>query len=352
MKTVFKNAEINNKITDIITEDGIITSLEKTPLHGFDLGGKTIIPGLVDIHIHGCGGFDTTDGGAVDISRVLAAHGTTSFLPTVMTAPEKRIEMLTSSVPTADGARILGYHLEGPYISPEYAGAQNPNYMTASNEEEFKKFKNVLMMTLAPEVEGAEEFIKNCETHISLGHTACDYNTAMKAFAAGADCVTHAFNAMKPIHHRAPGLIPAAADADAYVQVICDEIHIHPSVIRMLYKIFGSERIILISDSVPAAGLPDGEYTLGGDRVIVKESIARTPDGALAGSTSFLLDCVKHAADFGIPFCDAVKMATETPAKYLKKKLGKIEVGFPADFIALDESRNLKLTVIGGKIFR
>lgn len=352
MKTVFKNAKIRHKLTDITVEDGIITSLQKTPLDGYDIDGKTVIPGLVDIHIHGCGGFDSTDGEVASVSGVLASHGTTSFLPTVMTAPVKHIRELTNKIPDVRGAKVLGFHLEGPYISPEYAGAQNPSYMTEPNLDEFRSFNNVKMVTLAPELAGSENFIENCGAHVSLGHTACDYDTAMRAFAAGADCLTHTFNAMKPIHHRAPGMIPAAVDAGAYVQVICDGVHIHPSVIRMLYKLFGADKMILISDSMPAAGLPDGEYTLGGDRVTVADGIARTPDGALAGSTSFLLDCVKQAVKFGIPFDDAVKMATETPAKYLGEKLGKIEVGYPADFLVFDELFNLTSTVVNGEIFR
>lgn len=350
MKAVFKNAVIHGRVTDITVEDGVITSLEPCDLPGVDIGGKTVIPGLVDIHIHGCGGFDSTDGETADIAPILAQHGTTSFLPTIMTAPADRIKALTSAIPETEGAKVLGYHLEGPYISPQYAGAQNEKYMKEPDIEEFKEFGNTEMVTLAPELHGAMEFIKNCGVHVSLGHTACDYDTAVMAFNAGADCLTHTFNAMKPIHHRAPGMIPAAADCKAYVQVICDGIHIHPSVIRLLYKLFGADKMILISDSMPAAGLPDGEYTLGGDRVIVKEGVARTPDGALAGSTSFLLDCVKHATDFGIPFDDAVKMAATTPAAYLNKKLGKLEVGYPADFLVLNGSLDLEATVINGEI--
>lgn len=350
MKSVFKNAKIHGRLTDITVEDGVLTSPEPSVLPGYDIGGKTVIPGLVDIHIHGCGGFDSTDGQTADIAPILAAHGTTSFLPTIMTAPSEKIKKLTSEIPESKGAKILGYHLEGPYLSLKYAGAQNEKYMKLPDIDSFNKFKNTKIVTLAPELPGALDFIKECKAHMSLGHSGSDYETAVKAFESGADCLTHMFNAMKPIHHRAPGMVPAAADCGAYVQVICDGIHIHPSVIRMLYKLFGADKMILISDSMPAAGLPDGEYTLGGDRVIVKAGVARTPNGALAGSTSFLLDCVKHAVDFGIPFDDAVKMATSTPAGYLNEKLGKLEVGYPADFLVLNGSLDLETTVINGEI--
>ena len=277
------------------------------------------------------------------------------FAETVKADPKCTLGLATGSTPVGTYKRLVERFRNGELDFSgvtTYAGAQNPSYMRKPQLEEFKDFNNIKMVTLASELEGSESFIENCGVHISLGHTACDYDTAMKAFAAGADCLTHTFNAMKPIHHRAPGMIPAAADAGAYAQVICDGVHIHPSVIRMLYKLFGADKMILISDSMPAAGLPDGEYTLGGDRVTVTDGIARTPDGALAGSTSFLLDCVKQAVKFGIPFDDAVKMATETPAKYLGEKLGKIEVGYPADFLVFDESFNLTSTIINGEIFR
>jgi N-acetylglucosamine-6-phosphate deacetylase len=351
MTTVFKNALIGRKTTDISVENSVIVSLDSTAGGGIDIRGKRVIPGLIDIHTHGCGGFDSSDGEAAKIAPIEARHGTTALLPTLMTAPIEKIRKLTDNIPKARGAKILGYNLEGPYISPKYAGAQDTSYMTAPNINDFKTIKNSPMITLAPELDGAVDFIKSCEAHVSLGHTACDYDTAMRAFAAGADCITHTFNAMTPIRHREPGIIPAAADAGAFAQVICDGVHIHPAVIRMLYKLFGADKMILISDSMSAAGLSDGEYTLGGSRVTVRKHIAHTPNGAIAGSTSFLLDCVKKAVEFGIPFDDAVKMASETPARYLSRKLGRLEIGYPADFVVLDDSLDPCMTVIDGTIY-
>ena len=339
---IFKNAFINGEIKDIKTENGKITEIGKISGEGEDLEGKTLIAGLIDIHTHGAKGVDTMDGENIEkISEYLGKNGVTSYLPTTMTVDMKDIKKVTDKIPETAGARILGYHLEGPYISKERKGAQNEKYIKAPDLEEFKALKNIKMVTLAPELPGSMEFIKKCGAAVSIGHTSCDYETAAEAIKAGAACLTHTFNAMPPLNHRNPGPIGAAIDENIYVQVICDGLHLHKSVVKMLYKTFGADRMILISDSMRATGLSDGEYEFGGQPIDVIDGVARTKGGALAGSTTNLLGCVKKAIEFGIPKEDAFKMASETPAKLLGLKKGKIEVGYDAEFAVLDDDMNV-----------
>ena len=346
---VFKNLNLNGKITDIVCDGGIIKSVGKTDAKGVDLGGRKVYPGLIDIHTHGIGGFDTMDAVPEKTAPLYAACGTTTFYPTTMTASHGDIVRAIKVNTAVVGATIEGFHLEGPYINKKYCGAQNTEYIRNPDVSEFAGFDNVKIVTLAPELDGAEEYIKKSPAVICVGHTAADYAAVCAAADAGLKCVTHTFNAMPPLHHREPAVGGAAYDKNLYVQVICDGIHIHPAVIRMLYKLFGAGKMILISDSMRATLLPDGEYDLGGQKTIVKNKIARTETGALAGSTSTLFDCVKHAVEFGIPERDAFRMASETPAKMMGLKKGAIKVGYACDFIALDEKGDIAAVVIGGE---
>lgn len=348
---IYKNALIDGKITDIEIENGKIKRLGTLDGDGFDIGKLKVFAGLVDIHSHGCVGYDTMDGNHLsEMSRFLAENGTTTWYPTTMTMDAEAIRRVTEELPSIEnGANVLGFHMEGPYISPKHKGAQNEKYIKNPDSEEFKTFNNMKMVTIAPEENGGIDFIKNCGEIVSLGHTDADYDCAVKAIKAGAKCLTHTFNAMPPLHHRNPGVIGAAIDENIYVQVICDGIHIHKSVIKMLYRTFGAERMILISDSMRATGLSDGEYEFGGQKIDVVNSVARTCDGAIAGSTSTLLTCVKKAVEFGIPESDAFKMASETPSVLMGINKGKLEVGYDADFIAVDENYNIKMCVINGE---
>ncbi|HAL63844.1 MAG TPA: N-acetylglucosamine-6-phosphate deacetylase [Clostridiales bacterium] len=337
---IYKNAKINGEIKDIRIENGKFTEIGKINETGIDLQGQTVIPGLIDIHTHGAVGVDTMDGKDIEkISEYLLENGITSWLPTTMTVDMEDIKRVTDTIPETKGAKILGYHLEGPYISKNRKGAQNEKYIKNPDITEFESLKNIKMVTLAPELSGSMEFIQKCNAVVSIGHTDCDYETAVNAIKNGAKCLTHTFNAMPPLNHRNPGPIGAAIDENIYVQVICDGLHIHKSVITMLYRTFGADRMILISDSMRATGISDGEYEFGGQMIDVKNGIARTKDGALAGSTSNLMDCVKKAISFGIPKADAIKMASETPAKLLGVKKGKIEVGYDADFVVVDDEK-------------
>lgn len=353
MRKIYKNALIDGTVTDITVEDGKFLSLEKTPNDGLDLCGKKVYPGLIDIHTHGCMGADTMDNELENMPSYYAKEGVTSYLPTTMTASMDALKKITDTdTSKLKGAKVLGFHLEGPFIADKFKGAQNGKYIQNPNLEEFNKLKNVKMVTIAPELDGSMEFIKNCNCCVSLGHTGADYETALAAIDAGAACLTHTFNAMPPLHHRNPSVIGAASDRNIYAQVICDGLHIHPSAIRILYKIFGADRMVLISDSMRATGLSDGKYDLGGQEVTVKNNSARLSDGTLAGSISTLLNCVRCAVKFGICEKDAFKMASETPANLLgEKNLGKIEVGCDADFIVLDGELNILKTVINGEIF-
>ena len=193
------------------------------------------------------------------------------------------------------------------------------------------------------------EFIKNCPAVVSLGHTEADYDTVMAAAEAGAKCLTHTFNVMPGIHHRAPGPIPAGADSGMYAQLICDGLHIHPAAVRFLIKAYGKEKVVLISDSMAATGLGDGEYSFGGQSITVKDGAARTEGGNLAGSTTNLFDCVKCAISFGIPEEDAVYMATESPAALMGLNKGRLAVGYDADIILVDDDFDLKAVYKMGK---
>ena len=355
-KKIYKNALLDGKITDITVENGKIISLEQSNNDGVDLKGKKIFAGLIDIHTHGCVGFDVTrdPDKLEEIASYQANSGITSFYPTTVTTDEKTMfKAVSTSTENLKGANILGFHMEGPYISPERPGALNPKYILKPDTNGFKKYPNVKIVTVAPEVEGVCDFIKNCDAMVCLGHSVGDYDSACAAADAGAKCLTHTFNAMPPLLHRDPALIGAALDKDMYAQVISDGVHIHPSAIRALYKMFGKNRMVLISDCVEATGLTeDGEYTFGGVPVVLKDGIVRTLDGALAGSTTNLFDCVKCAISFGIPEKEAFEMASKTPAELMGLNKGKIEVGFDADFITVDDDYNLCNVVINGEIFK
>jgi len=350
MKAI-KNVRLNGELTDITVENGKILKIGKTELPGEDFGGAKIFPGLIDIHSHGCIGFDTMEGHLEEMADWLLSNGTTTWYPTTMTMSEEDIiEATNRNIDFGHGANIPGFHMEGPFINKKYKGAQNEKFIIPPSMELFNKCKNIKHVTIAPEIEGSLEFIDECPAIVSVGHTDADYDTAKRAFERGAKKLTHTYNVMPGIHHRAPGPIGAGADSDGvYAELICDGRHIHASAVRMLIRIFGTERVIFVSDSMAAAGLGDGTYIFGGQETIVKNGEARTTGGNLAGSTSTLLDCVKVAISFGINENDAVKMASENPAKLMGLNKGKIEEGYDADFIIVDESFNLIKSIARGE---
>ena len=350
MKAI-KNVLLYGTLTDITVDAGKIVAIGKTDLDGVDFGGAKIYPGLIDTHSHSCLGHDTMDGDLALMADFELAHGTTTWYPTTMTMSEGDIIRATNqNIDLGHGATIPGFHMEGPFINAKYKGAQNESYIIPPSMELFNKCKNIKKVTIAPETPGAMEFIKECPAIVSVGHTDADYETALAAFEAGARSLTHTYNAMPGIHHRAPGPIGAGSECpEVYAELICDGLHIHRAAVKMLIKIFGYERVILISDSTIATGLGDGEYMFGGQPIYVKNGVSLTADGHLSGSTSTLFDCVKVAISFGIPEEMAIKMATENPARLMGLNKGKIEVGYDADFIIVDESFNLVRSIARGE---
>lgn len=347
-----KNVSLNGTVTDVGIENGKFAFIGKTDNEGYDFEGLKIYPGLIDIHSHGCIGFDTMDeeNHLEEMSEYQFKNGTTTWYPTTMTMSREDIVRATvRDIGFSRGATVAGFHMEGPFINPKYKGAMNENFIFRPDITLFEECQNIKMVTLAPELPGSKSFIENCPAVISVGHTDADYETAMGAFRTGARCLTHAFNAMPGIHHRAPGPLAAAMDSEnVYVQLIADGKHIHPSVIRLYVKAVGEDRVILISDCMRATGLSDGEYSFGGQRIIVKDSTALTETGNLAGSTLTLFECVKTAIKMGIREESAFKMATENPAKLMGLNKGKIEIGYDADFILIDNELNLKAVVKNG----
>ena len=331
----------NGKIAEIISADSFVD--------GEDFGGAKIYPGLIDIHSHGAVGIDTMDAELETLAKYYLDRGVTTWYPTTMTMSREDVNKVTSQKLPANGANIPGFHLEGPFLNPAKCGAQDPAHITAPSTEWLEGMDNVKLITVAPESEGGIDFISRVNAVVCIGHTTADYDTACAAFSAGAKCLTHTFNAMPSIAHRAPGPIVAGADMGAYAQIICDGIHIHPAVIRMAVRMFGKDKIILISDSMCATGLSDGEYCLGGLPTFVNGGVATLKDGTLAGSTVNLFECVKRAISFGIPEEDAVKMASENPARLMGLNKGKIAVGMDADFIIVNDEFELLRSVARGE---
>lgn len=360
MMTVYTNCSVcGNKQDLCVNGEKIVDArmCDASKAEYIDLCGLHLYPGLIDIHTHGCMGADVMDANTDSlktISDYLAAHGTLSYLPTTMTDSIESIRRAIQVTPSGTGAEILGFHIEGPYINPKRKGAQNEAYIRSPKSSDLCDLygeRGIKMITVAPEIDGCMEFIKDRRAKISIGHTEADYKCTCEAMRCGADCLTHTFNAMPPMLHRDPGPVGAAIEYNAYVQVICDGLHLHKSVINMLYRTFGCDRMILISDSMKATGLSCGSYLFGGQTVTVKDGIARVGiDGALAGSTSTLLDCVKKAISFGIPEVDAFRMATQTPADYLGiRHKGRLCTGCDADIIGIDDSLELRLVIKDGK---
>lgn len=353
------NVTYKGKPCNISVKNGKISAIYKgeiMPKERFDKiidgEGKIIVPGLVDVHCHGCMGLESTDGEEAlkKMSKYWAECGVTSWYPTGCTIPVKDIKNAFSFIPQTEGANIVGYHSEGPYICHKYKGAQDPNNIVRPNIADFDDVDNIKLITLAPEVDGALDYIKNSKALVVVGHTEATYDEAMAGFKAGAKCVTHLFNGMPSLHHRQPSILGAAYDSGAYVQIICDGMHIHPSVIRLTYKLFSSKRMILISDAIRPALLADGDYDSGGLSVTVKNGKATLKGtDTLAGATTSLYGCVQKAIEFGIKPQEAYKMASTTPSEMMGIKKGKIKKGYDAEFLLLDSEWKLKDVLILNK---
>ena len=371
---LFKNANIfvggqfqhgsfrveNGKFAEILTtvpaEDGI------------DLNNQYVIPGLVDVHNHGNSGADFSDGdydGLVKMARYLAQNGVTSFAPASMTLP---YDVLEAAYKTAvqlkkaqpEGcARLIGIQMEGPFFSEKKKGAQNGAYLRDPDFTAFKRLYDVSegllrIADVAAELPGAVEFTEKASKlcTVSIAHTDCTYEEATAVFDAGASHLTHLYNAMPGIHHRKPGVIPAAVENEQVsAELISDGQHVHPASVRLAFRMFGPARMVLISDSLRCCGMPDGEYELGGQPVFLQGGVARLSDGTIAGSATNVYDCMLRAISFGIPREDAVRAATYNPARQLGclDEVGSIRDGKQADFVICDAELNRREVWLAGE---
>ena len=335
--------------------------------------GGYAIPGLIDLHFHGCKGYDFCDGtkeAIAEIAKYEASIGVTAIAPATMTLPVEELERILAvaasykkeaEVSGTQGADLIGINMEGPFISPAKKGAQDERNIIPCDSDICQRFLDaseglVKFVGIAPECsEESVHFIQQMKdkVHISLAHTNADYDTAMDAFQAGANHAVHLYNAMPSFTHRAPGVIGAVADnKHVNAELICDGVHIHPSVVRATFQMLGADRMILISDSMRATGMPDGRYTLGGLEVdVVGNRATLVSDGALAGSATNLLDCMRTVVKkMGIPLETAVACATMNPAKALGEyeNYGSITPGKKGNVVLLDSELNLKMGVKEG----
>lgn len=324
-----------------------------------DGGGLYLSAGLIDQHIHGYLGEDTMTHSPAKAAKELVKNGVTAFLPTTMTMDPETIaaamERIRVAMKETAGARVLGCHMEGPFIDTAKKGAQNGDYIRIPDLSMVEPFADVIkIVTFAPEHDEGYAFTKALRAlNIvpSVGHTSATYDQAAGAYQAGALSTTHFFNAMPPLHHRDPAVIGAALEGDAYIELIADTIHVSPHLFPILARL-KKERLCLITDCMEAGGLPDGRYALGGQPVEVKDRQARLLDGTLAGSVLKLNEGVRNMAEFGgVTLPEALRMATENPARLLQieDQMGTLRPGTLADFILLDETCRIRATFVGGK---
>lgn len=376
---IFKNAMIFNDEFELVRADiqtdgdrivqiGHHIDAQINDVEVLDVSGCMILPGFVDIHIHGCAGADTMDGTRSAIACMasqLIQKGVTSFCPTTMSSTLEEIDAALGAVRDCmdnppNGASVLGAHMEGPYLSHEKKGAQSEEVLRTPDFEEFleiyQKCKGAIrIIDVSPECENAGEFITHISKlcTVSIAHSNADYDTAMEAFRLGCTHVTHLFNAMTGLHHRQPGIVGAVFDSPGVdAELICDGIHIHPAVLRTSFSLLGEKRSIIVSDSMRAAGMRDGEYELGGQKVFNSNGVAVLKDGTLAGSTTNMLNEVKNLLRFGIPLKQVVRSATINPASAIGMdgEIGSIQEGKRADLVILDEKLELRMVVARGII--
>ncbi|MCH5254701.1 MAG: N-acetylglucosamine-6-phosphate deacetylase [Lachnospiraceae bacterium] len=367
-KMIFEPGEITfagDRIENITLFTGDQLAKEETE--------RYILPGLVDIHFHGCAGYDFCDG-TVEAMCAIASyelvHGITTICPATMTLPEEmltdicatcaetvRTKVLQEGIPFGDV--LKGIYLEGPFISMEKKGAQNPAYIRKPDRKMLERLQQaaeglIKVVAIAPETEGAIDCIRDGKNDFcfSIAHTCADYATARNAIRSGAHHVTHLYNAMPPFNHREPGVVGAAAEEEQTdVELICDGIHIHPSVVKSTFQLFGADRVILISDSMMATGMEDGEYMLGGQPVQVKGNHATLADGTIAGSAMNLFDCMRMAVRMGVPKEDAVRAAAFNPARAIgiEEECGILQAGKKADILITNREFELQEVIKFGR---
>jgi N-acetylglucosamine-6-phosphate deacetylase len=357
----------------VIARDGVIErvtsdTLAETGAAQIDASESTVVPGFVDIHVHGaldCDTMDATPQTLEVMSTFYASHGVTSFLPTTMTETREHIDaaldniklMMARGVP---GAQILGAHVEGPFLNAKQCGAQSPDLIRPARREEYGRWFDlgiVRLMTIAPEIAENSAMIEDAQrAHVTLaiGHSDADYATACRSFTQGVTQATHTFNGMRGLHHREPGTAGAVlASDDVVAQVIADNVHVHPGVMKIIYKCKTAERLALITDAIEAVGLGDGTYRLGPQDITVRNGQARTASGSLAGSTLTLDVALRNIMKAtGCRLNEAVEMATLTPARSINvgDRKGNVAPGYDADLTVLNADLEVQSTIVGGKV--
>ena len=333
-----------------------------------DAHGLYLSPGFIDVHIHGAGGKDTMDATPEALSvmaKAIAQYGTTSFVPTTMTMGLPAIRMAVATVARAKaggtgGANVLGVHLEGPFINVAMMRAQNPEHVIPPSIEAMNDMvagfeSSVIAVTMAPEMPGGIEMVKYLHSlgiKISIGHSASNYETAIAAIKAGASHATHLYNGMIPFHHREPGLLGAIFDSDITTEVLADGIHLTYPALRLALRQKGTDNLLLVTDAMMGCTMPNGQYTLGGQEVILSNGTARLKDGTLAGTLLTLDEAIRNLKNnTSYPLYELVKMATYNPARYcgVENHKGKVETGFDADLVLFDEDISVKKVFIGGR---
>ncbi len=365
-KIILENEILENKV--LVFDEKIVDILDEVPNNCeiIDAQGKYVSPGFVDIHIHGNMGRDTMDAteeAITTIAKSIVRHGVTSFLPTTMTMDKESVYNALDAVKDLMGcgegrAEILGAHLEGPFINQKYKGAQNEAFIINPSYEFVEKYKDVIkVITYAPEQDESFEFtkevVKNTDIALSIGHSKATFKQAREAINLGARNITHLFNGMTPLNHRNPGVVGAGLTSDVYCEIIADTIHISKDLFQFILDNKGEDKLILVTDSIEAGGLEDGEYSLGGQKVIVKDSQARLESGSLAGSVMPLNKMVYNFLNnTDLDMRKVVRLAAINPAKSIgiDKTKGSIEIGKDADITLLDEDVNCYMTINKGKI--
>ena len=375
MKTLLlKNANVvlpdREANTSVFIAEGKIASFETVSAdEEIDLTGTTLLPGFIDVHIHGAVGVDVMDAtpeGLRSVAEYLASQGVTSWLPTFVPAADANyasaVAAITEASNSSSGARVVGVHYEGPFVNTKQCGALHTEYFKSYSRPEDLEFlvvpeNGARMITLAPEVDGGVELVRDLKARgwvISIGHTRADLQVLDAACAAGARHMTHFMNAMAPLHHRTPGPIAwGLSRDDVTVDLIADGIHLDPFVLRLLLKLKGANGISLISDAIAAAGKGDGAYNIWGETITVKNGRTANAAGSIAGSVISMLDAVRLLHSLGVPYVDLALMSSLNPARllHLDHECGSIEIGKRADLVALDADANVKLILIGGQSF-
>ena len=359
---------------DVLIENGSIVAVGSGVAQGkvaetIEAEGQVVAPGYVDVHVHGSAGHDTMDGTREAIegmARFFASRGVTSFCPTTLTAGAEAITTSVRTVhecqesPIEGGAQPLGVHLEGPYIDASKKGAQPEEHVrTASvgDYEDFFALGNIRLITLAPEIEENREVIPFARSRgavVVVGHSSASYEEMVEAVKLGVNHATHTFNQMQGLHHRKPATVGAVLLLEEiYAEFIADGVHLHPAIVDMIVRLKGPEKALLITDAISGAGMPDGEYELGGQKVVVKEGAVRLVDGTLAGSCLTMDQAVSNVRRFtGRPLKECIQMATLTPARSIgvAHRKGSLEPGKDADVVILTPDLEVATTMVGGKV--